>query len=125
MNGPIWIGQITLAAVCLISGGFKLFALTPLMQAIEHQRLPRAAEIPLRARLLGMMEVVLGFGLLMPDMAFDGKIPEFFIARSCAAAFAALMIGAAIYHGRRKEGASMDLTMFFLALYVIVGRLPY
>ncbi len=35
------------------------------------------------------------------------------------------MIGAAIYHFRRRESASPAIAAFLLALFVIVGRWPH
>jgi len=49
-------------------------------------------------------------------------IPEYVIVRCCAAALAILMVGTALYHMRRKEHASLDIAIFFLALFVLVGR---
>lgn len=125
MNGLIWIGQVALAGVFLTLGTLKLFAYAPLLQAIESRTRVHLGANPLGARILGLIEVVLAFGVLMPDIyASDGMVPEFIIVRSCAAGLAVLMIGAAIYHGRRREHASFDIAMFFLALFVIVGRWP-
>ena len=43
----------------------------------------------------------------------------------CAAAWLALiMVGAGIYHLRRQESAAPDVSLFLLALFVIVGRWP-
>lgn len=126
MNGLIWIGQVALACVFLALGTLKIFAYTPLMQAIASRTHVRVAEAPISSRILGVVEVVLAFGVLMPDVyASDGMVPEFFIVRSCAAGLALVMIGTAIYHMRRKEHASFDIAMFLLALFVIVGRWPF
>jgi len=46
------------------------------------------------------------------------------IVRTCATGMAVLMIGAAIYHMRRKEQAVLDFALFLMALFVIVGRWP-
>ena len=126
MNGFIWIGQMALAAVFLASGTFKLFAFTPPMQALESRTHFRIAMTPIRARIIGLVEVLLAFGVLMPDMYTPGgMVPEYVIARSCAAVLALLMAGAAIYHTRRKVPAALDISIFLLALFVIVGRWPY
>jgi uncharacterized membrane protein YphA (DoxX/SURF4 family) len=126
MNGLIWIGQIALAGVFLTSGTFKLFAFTPLMHAIESRTNIRITMAPVSARIIGLIEVLLAFGVLMPDIyTSDGMVPEYIIVRSCAAGLAALMIGAAIYHMRRKEHAALDVSIFLLALFVIVGRWPF
>ena len=69
--------------------------------------------------------MLLAFGVLMPDIyASDGMVPEFVIVRSCAAGLGVLMVGAAIYHMRRKEPAALDFALVCMALFVIVGRWP-
>jgi hypothetical protein len=126
MNTLIWIGQAALASVFLASGTFKLFAFTPLMHTIESRMHIHVAISPMRARLVGFLEVMLAFGVLMPDIYTpEGIVPEYVIVRSCATGLAVLMIGAALYHMRRKEPAALDIAMFLLALFVVVGRWPF
>ncbi len=126
MNGMIWIGQVALATVFLISGTFKLFSLTPLMQALANRTHIRTTMAPIGTRILGLIEVLLAFGVLMPDLyAREGTAPEYLIARTCAAGLALLMVGVGIYHARRHEHAVLDATCFLMALFVIVGRWPY
>jgi hypothetical protein len=122
----IWIGQVALASVFLISGTFKLFAFTPLMQSLGNRVHIRNTMAPMGSAFIGLIEVVLAFGVLMPDMYTPvGTAPEFLIARSCAAGLALLMIGTGIYHARRHQHAVLDATFFLMALFVIVGRWPY
>ena len=125
MNGLIWIGQVALAGVFLTLGTFKLFAFAPLMQAADSRASMRVTTTSLSERILGFIEVLLAFGVLMPDIYMsDGMVPEFVIVRSCAAGLGALMVGAAIYHMRRKQPAALDFALLFMALFVIVGRWP-
>jgi hypothetical protein len=78
-----------------------------------------------QGRFLGLFEVTLGFGVLTPDLLTpDGHVPVFLIARLSAAGLALLMVGASIYHARRKESAALAISLFLLALFVIVGRWP-
>jgi uncharacterized membrane protein YphA (DoxX/SURF4 family) len=119
MNGLIWIGQVALACVFLTLGTFKLLASRPLLQAVESRMNIHLGMPPMRAR-------IMAFGVLLPDIYTpDGMVPEFVIARCCAAGLALLMVGTAIYHARRKEHAALDVAFFLLALFVIVGRWPY
>lgn len=125
MNSLIWIGQVALACVFLTSGTFKLLAFRPLMQAVEGRTHIQFAMAPMRARIIGLVEVVLAFGVLMPDIYTpDGMVPKFVIARCCAAVLALLMVRAGIYHFRRREPAAAAVATFLLALFVIVGRWP-
>jgi hypothetical protein len=126
MNSMIWIGQVALATVFLISGTFKLFAFTPLMHSLGNRAHVHDTMAPIGARIIGFIEVVLALGVLMPDMYTpEGVASEYLIARSCAAGLALLMIGTGIYHARRREHAVLDATFFLMALFVIVGRWPY
>jgi hypothetical protein len=126
MNGMIWIGQVALATVFLISGTFKLLALSPQVRALGNRAHIRTTMPPLGAMIIGFIEVVLAFGVLMPDLyAPEGTAPEYLIARTCAAGLALLMVGVGIYHARRHEHAVLDATCFLMALFVVVGRWPY
>ena len=126
MNGMIWIGQVALATVFLISGTFKLLALAPQVRALGNRMHIRSTMAPVGGMIIGLIEVVLAFGVLMPDMYTpDGMAPEYLIARCCAAGLALLMVGAGIYHFRRREPAAAAVATFLLALFVIVGRWPY
>jgi uncharacterized membrane protein YphA (DoxX/SURF4 family) len=126
MNGMVWIAQVALASVFLISGTFKLLASTPLMHALGNRAHVQTTMAPIWAAIIGFIEVVLALGVLMPDMYTpDGMAPEYLIARSCAAGLALLMVGVAIYHARRREHAVLDVTFCLMALFVIIGRWPY
>jgi hypothetical protein len=125
MNGLIWIGQVALACVFLVAGTLKLLALKPLMLTHENRTQSDSTMAPAGARIVGFIEVMLAFGVLMPDLYTpDGMAPEYLIARCCAAGLALLMVGSAIYHVRRKEPAAAVVATFLLALFVIVGRWP-
>ncbi|MGA3131665.1 MAG: DoxX family protein [Terracidiphilus sp.] len=125
MNGLIWIGQVALAGVFLTLGTAKLFAYAPLVHALESRADIHITMTPFSARIVGFLEVLLAFGVLIPDIyASDGMVPEYMIVRTCATGMAVLMIGAAIYHMRRKEQAVLDFALFLMALFVIVGRWP-
>ncbi len=125
MNGLIWIGQVALACVFLISGTLKLLASTSLVKALGNRVHSHRTMAPIGTMIIGFVEVVLAFGVLMPDMyASDGMAPEYLIARCCAAGLALLMVVAGIYHVRRREPAAAAVATFLLALFVIVGRWP-
>ena len=82
MNGLIWIGQVALACVFLISGTLKMLALTPLAKTLRNRTQNHRTMAPIGTMIIGFIEVVLAFGVLMPDMyASDGMAPEYLIAR--------------------------------------------
>jgi hypothetical protein len=126
MNSMIWIAQVALAGFFLISGTYKLLAFAPVMQALGNRMHIQTTMAPIRSKIVGFIEVILAFGVLMPDMYTPGgMVPQFLIARLCAAGLALLMIGVGIYHVRRQQPAAFDVALSLVALFVIVGRWPY
>jgi DoxX-like family len=123
MNGLVWIAQLLLAGIFLTAGTMRLFAFVPMVRALDgwsHGSIPL---LPTRAKLIGLLEVALAFGVIMPDVFTpEGMVPEYLIIRLSAAGLGLLMVGAGIYHARRKESAALAISVFLLALFVIVGR---
>jgi hypothetical protein len=123
MNSLVWIAQVVLAGIFLTTGTFKLFAFTPLIHALQDRAHAPISMSPIRGKLIGIVEVALAFGVLMPDIFTpDGLVPEFLIIRLSAAGLALLMVGVGVYHVRRHESAALAISIFLLALFVIVGR---
>ena len=123
MDAFVWIAQVALAVVFLISGTMKLFAFAPMVKEFQRKANSTIALMPPIAKLIGVVEVALAFGVLMPDVFTPiGQVPEYLIIRLSAAGLALLMVGAGIYHARRKEPAAFVISIFLLALFVIVGR---
>jgi uncharacterized membrane protein YphA (DoxX/SURF4 family) len=123
MNGLIWIAQIVLAGIFITAGTMRLFAFAPMIRAFEGRGHGAIPLLPTRARIIGVLEVALAFGVIMPDVFTpEGAVPEYLIVRLSAAGLAVLMIAAGIYHVRRKESAALAISIFLLALFVIVGR---
>ena len=123
MNELIWIAQIALAGIFLTSGTLKLFAFAPMIQALQGRAHGAITLMPSVGKLIGVVEVALAFGVVMPDVFTpEGIVPEYLIIRLSAAGLALLMVGASVYHMRRKEPAAFAISIFLLALFVIVGR---
>lgn len=126
MNALVWIAQVILAVTFLIAGTFKLFAFAPMVHALQARTHSAIAMMPIQGKFIGIVEVALAFGVLMPDVFTpDGFVPEYLIVRIAASGLAFLMVGAAIYHVRRHESAALAISGFLLALFVIVGRWPH
>jgi hypothetical protein len=66
------------------------------------------------------VEIAGALGVLTPE----GWSHDYLLVRLAAAGLALLMVCAGIYHARRREEASPAVTLFLLALFVIVGRWP-
>jgi uncharacterized membrane protein YphA (DoxX/SURF4 family) len=125
MNTMIWVAQLALAGIFLVSGTMKLFAFAPFVHALQHRAHTAVSLSPMPGKLIGFVEVLLAFGVLMPDVFTpEGFIPEYLIVRFSAAGLALLMVVTGIYHARRKESATLAVAIFLLSLFVIVGRWP-
>jgi putative oxidoreductase len=123
MNALIWIAQLSLAAIFLTTGMVKLFGSTTLVQGLHDRTHGAITILPVQRSLIGLIEIALAFGVIMPDIfAADRLVPEYLLIRLSAAGLALLMVIAGIYHARHKESASLAISIFLLALFVIVGR---
>lgn len=121
MNGLIWSGQVVLAAAFLLAGWSKLVAYEPLTRLLKPRA--RGGELGVsrgQAAAIGLVEIAGALGVLTPE----GWSPGYLVVRLAAAGLALLMVCAGIYHARRREAASPAVTLFLLALFVIVGRWP-
>jgi uncharacterized membrane protein YphA (DoxX/SURF4 family) len=121
MNTLLWIAQIILAGVFLFTGFSKIFAYKHVVKVVEA----RSKAVPIgitsaQAALVGMAEIVGAAGVLVPVDLW----PPYVFLRLAAAVLALLMVGTGIYHLRREESAAPDVSLFLLALFVIVGRWP-
>jgi uncharacterized membrane protein YphA (DoxX/SURF4 family) len=121
MNTLLWIAQIILAGVFLFTGFSKIFAYGQVVKVVAARS--KAGDIGIsrsQAVMVGLLEVVGAAGVLVPvDL-----IPPYIFLRLAAGGLGLLMVGTGIYHVRRQESAAPDISLFLLALFVIVGRWP-
>jgi len=121
MNTLLWIVQIILAGVFLFTGFSKIFAYGQVVKVVEARS--KAGRIGMsrgQAVAVGLLEIAGAAGVLVP---VDVWPPDVFL-RLAATGLGLLMVAAAIYHVRRQESAALSVTLFLLALFVIVGRWP-
>jgi uncharacterized membrane protein YphA (DoxX/SURF4 family) len=121
MNTLLWITQIILAGVFLFTGFSKIFAFDQVVKVMEARS--KAGKLGMsrgQAALVGLVEIAGAVGVLVPVDVW----PPFILLRLATAGLALLMVAAAIYHIRRQESAAPSITLFLLALCVIVGRWP-
>lgn len=120
MNTVLWIAQMGLASVFVYAGIVNLLAFQ------NHE--PKPASGPSfqcigvsagTACAIGLGEILGGIGLIVPF----GTLNQYFVVQVSAGALALLLLAACIYHGRRKEHTSPIVALFFLAIFVIVGRM--
>ena len=123
MNGLLWIAQLLLAAIFLFTGTSKLLAYERLMGALESRSngLPPGVSRRLAA-FIGVAEIVGALGVVMPPELLPIDLPPHLLLKMAASGLALIMVLAGIYHLRRQESAAPDVTLFLLALFVIVGR---
>ncbi|AVZ74200.1 hypothetical protein SLUN_20570 [Streptomyces lunaelactis] len=122
MNITLWILASLLAAVFLASGSAKL--LQPKAKVIETAGGWAESFSPGAIKTIGLLEVLGAVGLILPaavDIAPD-------LVPVAATGLAAVMVGAAVTHGRRGETKNVAVNVVLLALAVVVawGRFgPY
>jgi len=127
VNTLIWIGQILLAAVFLVAGVSKLLAYRTLIKTIEERRKTAPIRVTrAQGAVVGLLEISGAIGVILPPMwTPDALSVDYLLVRVAAGCLALLMIGATIYHLRRRESAAPAISTFLLALFVIVGRWPH
>lgn len=126
MNALLWIAQIILAAVFLTLGLAKIFAYKPLVAKLETDPRRRVEISRGTAAVVGVLEVVGAVGVLLPSFMLPENLAEnYLLVRLAASGLALLMVGAGIYHIARREPAAPAVTLFLLALFIIVGRWPH
>jgi uncharacterized membrane protein YphA (DoxX/SURF4 family) len=121
MNGLLWIAQILLAAIFLFTGVSKLLAYERVMDAVEARSkgLPTGVSRGLAA-FIGLAEIAGALGVVSPPSLLPGHL----LIRLAAAGLALIMVLAGIYHLRRQDSAAPAVSLFLLALFIIVGRWP-
>lgn len=121
MNTLLWIAQIILAGTFLFTGFSKIIAYEKLVKVVETRS--RAGRIGMsrgQAAMVGLLEIAGAVGVLVP---VDVWPPDVLLRLACGG-LALLMVAAGIYHNRRQESAAPSVSLFLLALFVIVGRWP-
>jgi uncharacterized membrane protein YphA (DoxX/SURF4 family) len=121
MNNLLWITQIILAGVFLFTGFSKIFAYNQVVKVVEARFKggPIGMSRP-QAAVVGLVEVVFAALVLIPIDVW----PPHILLRFACAGLAVIMVGASIYHFRRQESAAPSISLFLLALFIIVGRWP-
>ncbi len=121
MNTVLWVAQTGLAVIFIYAG------ITNLIAFQRHGLTTDTGfsslcfgDSPATTGALGFAEILGALGLLVPF----GTLTPYFVVQLSAGALALLMLAAIVYHARRREHTSPILALFFLALFVIVGRMP-
>jgi uncharacterized membrane protein YphA (DoxX/SURF4 family) len=121
MNTVIWIAQILLAGVFLYAGFSSLFSQDRQAHLLRIRSLGVNNGLPQGwAAVIDVIEIIGALCLLAPIDIW----PQYILIRIAATGLALLMIAVGIYHARRREPATPAVTLFMVALLVIVGRWP-
>jgi len=122
MNIALWILQGLLAVMFLMAGFMKA---TKSKEAIKESGGERMAWVDSvsagNVRLIGILELLIGLGLLLPQLT--GILP--WLTPLAAVGVVFTMIGAAMLHLQRKDGAQALITnivLLLLAAFVAYGR---
>ena len=117
LNIILWIAQVLLAGMFLMSGFMKV------AQPIEElaKMLPWASQVPEGlVRFIGISEVLGGLGLILPALL---RIKPQLTAWA-AIGLALVMLFAAGFHGSRGENSAigMNVILALIALFIAWGR---
>jgi uncharacterized membrane protein YphA (DoxX/SURF4 family) len=118
MNVVLWIVAGLLGVVFLAAGGMKL---TQPKEKLAASGMGWAEDFSQpTVRLIGALEVLASIGLILPPILNVAPV----LAPLAAAGLAAMMVGAAVTHARRKEPQMVvvNVVLLALALFVAVGR---
>ena len=116
MNTALWIVQIALALVFVMTGGIKL--VLPLDKIPEPMRTEGLS--PRIMRIIGLLEVMGAVGVILP--AWTGILP--WLTSLAAAGLMLTMIGATFTNVRNKHFPmiAVNFILGVLAIIVIFGR---
>jgi len=115
MNVFLWIVAGVLAVVFLLSGVMKL-SRSP--QQLAAAGLGWAEDFGAGpVKLIGALEVLAALGLILPPLVGVAEI----LTPVAATGAAALMAGAAVVHGRRREFSMIAVNAVLLALAIVVA----
>jgi uncharacterized membrane protein YphA (DoxX/SURF4 family) len=121
MNSLLWIAQILLAGVFLSTGLSKILAYNHVVRLVEARS--KAGRIGMsrgQAAIVGLVEAA---GAALVVVPVDVWPPHVLVRLACSG-LALVMVAASIYHIRREESAAPSISLFLLALFIIVGRWP-
>jgi uncharacterized membrane protein YphA (DoxX/SURF4 family) len=111
MNVTLWIAQILLALLFLVSGIAKAIRPNEKLRAGFPEVQPGVIRLIAVAEILGVL------GLILPGLT--GIAPA--LTPVAAAGLAIVMAGAVVTHARRKEGKLVAVNLVILALTVVVA----
>lgn len=118
MNVALWIAQVLLAVLFLMSGFMK--ATQPREKLAKNMAWVNDFS-PTAIKAIGVLEILGAIGVILPALLNIMPI----LTPIAAGGLALVMLGAVIVHLRRKEYPNivMNLVLMALAVFVLYGRL--
>ena len=122
MNIALWVLQGLLAVMFLLAGFMKATKAKDEIKKSGGERMAWVDSVSdSNLKLIGILEVLIGFGLVLPQLT--GILP--WLTPLAAVGFACTMIGALLLHLQRKDGAQSlvtNIVLLLLAAFVAYGR---
>ncbi len=117
MNIALWIVQILLALAFLLAGSMKV---SQPIDTLKQNMGWAAHTTPGIVRLVGTLEILGAFGLILPAVTHILS----WLTPIAAVGLVLTMIGAAIVHVRLKEFSRLatPIVLLLLALFIVYGR---
>ncbi|MGB0384138.1 MAG: DoxX family protein [Ardenticatenaceae bacterium] len=122
MNIALWIVQGLLAVMFLMAGMMKATKSKEELKEAAGDNMAWVDSVSARnVRLIGILEVLIALGLILPHLT--GILP--WLTPLAAVGFVCTMIGAAVLHVQRGDGAQgivTNIVLLLLAAFVAYGR---
>ena len=120
MNGLLWIAQILLAGAFLLAAFSKILVYKRRTAAQAASEAGCLGMPDWLAAAIALLEIAGALSLVVPVDLW----PPHVLIRVAASALALLAVVVGVYQARRHEHTTATITMFILAIFVIVGRWP-
>lgn len=109
MNIMLWIAQALLSLTFIWAGSIKLLGMAEMW--------PWTVETPSLAKITGVLDILVGFGLILPSLL--RTVPQLTVY--AAYGTIVLMISASAFHISRGEGSQIGINIFFLATAAFIA----
>jgi uncharacterized membrane protein YphA (DoxX/SURF4 family) len=114
MNIVLWVVQSFLAGIFLVTGGMKFRQ----SREVIDRKLAAVRDFQTSSiRLLGLVELLGGLGMILPGITGIGLI----LTPLAATGLAVIMIPATVIHIRSKEPKAVALNLVILAMTIFVA----
>jgi uncharacterized membrane protein YphA (DoxX/SURF4 family) len=121
MNTVAWVLQVVLAVVFLLHGLVYTVAYSALAKRMQARRGAVSPLPPAFRQFIGVAELAAAFGLIVPPALHLFS----WLAPLAAAGLVIVMVGAAIFHARRREFPALAVTVVLGGLAAVTLSLRW